>query len=166
MSLHPTESLRVGLFSRLSNIISQRASRSRSSEGHNLRKHSVFQLLVTSSTEMKNFQEWSATCSHSDRLLKCFFFSTSTLWTKDFSIGLTLDGPLFALSVTQVGFGLHLWKGSLSGGLESRLLFGNSLVLMMEEQVCVVSIYNTHSLCLSCHGTVWRKHIMTNIPED
>lgn len=166
MSLHPTKSLWVGLLSSLSNIVSRWASRSLSSDGHNLCKHSIFQLLVTSSTKMKNFQEWSATCSSSDRLV---FFPTSffsTLWTKDFSIGLTLDGPLFAFSVTQIEFGLHVWKGSLSGGLESRLLFGNSLVLMMEEQVCVVSIYNTHSLCLSCHGTVWRKHIMTNIPED
>lgn len=63
------------------NIISQQASPSPSSAKHHLRKHYIFQLLALSSTKMKNFQEWSATCIHNNGLE---FYLLDVMWTKDF----------------------------------------------------------------------------------
>lgn len=54
--------------------------------------HYIFQLLTLSCTKMKNFQEWSATCTHSNGLE---FYLHSVMWTKDF-------GDLF-LSQTNIG---------------------------------------------------------------
>lgn len=56
---------------------------------------------------------------------------------------------------------------SLSSGLESRLLPDCSRVLMIGVQVGVVDpIYGSHSFYLSCHSTVWRMHVMNNIPDN
>lgn len=93
-----------------------------------LRKHNTFQLLLLFCTEMKNFQEWSATCAHADELEPNLF---SILWTIDFRNKVLLWTSFHLLLALSCQGLTSTLKRSLSNGLVRRLYSGNSTVLMM-----------------------------------